>query len=97
MMTMRWNEVDSDRASDNSDVGGPCNVDQEEDHFIKLAWAEVVPQPPEDMCVVERHTQRKDEWRGGGGARLTPPGSVFHRPTCTVTTALCISSVITTP
>ena len=43
-------KVDSDRASDGSDVLGPLLVDQQ-DHCMKPAWAEVVPQPPEDMSI----------------------------------------------
>ena len=43
-------EVDSDGASDGSDVFGPMNVDQQ-GHFTKPAWAEIVPQPSEDMSI----------------------------------------------
>ena len=43
-------EVNSNGASDGLDVLGPVNVDQQ-GHFVKPAWAEIVPQPPEDMAV----------------------------------------------
>ena len=43
-------EVDSDGASDGSEVPGPVNVDQQ-GHFVKPAWAAILPQPPEDMAM----------------------------------------------
>ena len=49
------NEADSDGASEGADVLGPVNVDQH-GHFVKPAWAEIVPQPPEDMA---KHNLKK--------------------------------------
>ena len=43
-------EVDSDGASDGSEVLGPVNVDQQR-HFVEPAWAAILPQPPEDMAM----------------------------------------------
>ena len=43
-------EVDSDGGSDGSEVLGPVNVDQQ-GHFVKPAWAAILPQPPEDMAM----------------------------------------------
>ena len=43
-------EVDSDGASDGSEVLRPMNVDQQ-GHFVKPAWAAILPQPPEDMTM----------------------------------------------
>ena len=43
-------EVDSDGASDVSEVLGPVKGDQQ-GHFMKPAWAAILPQPPEDMAM----------------------------------------------
>ena len=43
-------EVDSDGALDGFEVIGPVNVDQQ-GHFVKPAWAAILPQAPEDMAM----------------------------------------------
>ena len=43
-------DVDYNGASNTSDVVGPLHGDRK-GHFIKPAWAEVVPKPPNDMSI----------------------------------------------
>ena len=43
-------EVESDGASDGWEVLGPVNFDQQ-GHFVKPAWAAILPHTPEDMAM----------------------------------------------
>ena len=68
-------EVDSDGASDGSEVLGPVNVDQQ-GHFVKPTWAANIPMAMHNLRKVKLcialHYGREVRWEIGQIGKLLP-------------------------